>query len=179
MKENEIYTGKILDFFTSRLDPRQVVVPFSENYDSFSYCAPELITCQINQEIFEGCSTKVDTFSIAICIHYAYTKFNPFVKNNSSTYKNILDKNFELYIKAIAHLNFLSEQAKLFLIDLLQAMLKYCPEERISLLNVQIHPFIWEDYEIIIFFKDNHQKIKLSRGCTNNEEINEIGRAHV
>jgi serine/threonine protein kinase len=150
---------KFLDFFMSRDNRTNPVVPMSYYFDPNDFASPELIFFRDYGKKFVN-NESADIFSISCCIFFIYTLNNPFARRNSLTCTNIIRKDFVVKFQTIDYVMLLDEYKKPLLKDLIAKTLNYKFSERLDLSNALRHPFFWNDDEIDTFFTQNIEKIK-------------------
>lgn len=120
----------------------------SDEFDVFDFSAPEVIRGS------EFDIQKAVCFSIGSCMFYAFTGFNPFDADGSTIERHILNQNFQIKFETINHHANISNFKKPYLIEIIKSLLKYHPNERASLENIQKSPFFYSDDKIINTIKD-------------------------
>lgn len=113
----------LIDFgFSRNIENRMQV--FTTSCGSICYTAPEIVSCQ-------PYTTQVDLWSLGIILYALATGTLPFIGEMKSLIKQILTSE-----PAIPN------EISPFMLDLLMGLLKKDPNERFSIEDVQVHPWV-------------------------------------
>jgi serine/threonine protein kinase len=158
-KLNNEFKIKLLDFFLSRDNFKQPIVPLRRHNEYICLSSPELIMHRRDAQNILSNPAAVDTFSLGVLLYFVCTKINTYDRDNSCTHENIMNINYEIDFKLVGVLD---EHKKPLWRKVVNSMLNFVPNERVSLHSVLRNPLFWDTCQIDEFLKNNITKIMRS-----------------